>query len=141
MPVQANLYSNFFAEPPLDAIVPSNANVNVCDFGPQSHLNQNPSVIKELPKATTPPPPKPEIAVQKGNVLEIVPKEMAPITIKEEKLDPVEVEKPKEKIKVTSLTAKRKEVEFRYINTAVLRLRKENDDPKHGILKVSRSSR
>ncbi|KAL5291692.1 hypothetical protein ACFFRR_010849 [Megaselia abdita] len=143
MPVQS-LYPSYFPEQqivPVDpTVISSNANVNVCDFGPQSHLNQNPSVIKELPKATTPPPPiKPEIAVQKGNVLEIVPKEIVPlIKIKEEKIDPVETEKPK--IKVTSLTAKRKEVEFRYINTAVLRLRKENDDPKHGILKVSRSS-
>lgn len=120
-------------------MVPNNANVNLCDFGPQSHLNQNPSVIKELPKAITPPPLRTDIAVQKGNVLEIVPKDITPIKIKEEKIDPVEVEKPK--IKVTSLTAKRKEVEFRYINTAVLRLRKENDDPKHGILKATRSSR
>lgn len=121
-------------------MVPNNANVNLCDFGPQSHLNQNPSVIKELRKATTPPPSKTDIAVQKGNVLEIVPKDIIPIKIKEEKIDPVEIEKPK--IKVTSLTAKRKEVEFRYINTAVLRLRKENDDPKHGILKAAtRSSR
>lgn len=137
MPVQS-LYPNYFPEQPLDFHAPNNANVNLCDFGPQSHLNQNPSVIKELPKATTPPPSKPDIAVQKGNVLEIVPKEITFIKIKEEKID-VEVEKPK--IKVTSLTAKRKEVEFRYINTAVLRLRKENDDPKNGILKVARSAR
>lgn len=137
MPVQT-LYPNYFPEQIAD--VSNTNNVNVCDFGLQSHLNQNPSVIKELPKATS--PPKPEIAVQKGNVLEIVPKETCNLVpIKQEKIDPPEVEKPKEKVKVISLAAKRKEVEFRYINTAVLRLRKENDDPKIGILKVSRSSR
>lgn len=138
MPVQ-NVYPSYFADPPLvDFVAPNN--VNMCDFGPQSHLNQNPSVIKELPKANTPPPPKPDVAVQKGNVLEIVPKEFVSIKIKEEKIDSVEVEKPKVKV-VTSLTAKRKEVEFRYINTAVLRLKKENEDVQQGILKLSRGSR
>lgn len=134
------LYPSYFAEQNLA----ESTDVNVCDFGLQSHLNQNPSVIKELPKATTPPPQKSEIAVQKGNVLEIVPKEPVPMDIVEEP-KPVEekVEQPVkiEKLKAISFTEKRKEVEFRYINTAVLRLRKENEDPSHGILKKSRSSR
>lgn len=100
------------------------------EFSGHTNAHQSSSVLKELPKAT--------VAVQKGNVLEIVPS--AEMTERSESttaqntitISPVKQTKAKKSKKTLSW---KEEVNSRHVTAAVLRLSRENESLSKGILK------
>ena len=90
--------------------------------------NSSTSVLKELPKA-------PGVAVQKGNVLEIVPTTEIPASILNSSTNQTEQSIVEQKPVIASSVSWKEEVNSRHVTAAVLRLSRENEGSMRSILK------